>query len=286
MLSYTVIISNLRKVLPILIAVFSIGCEKSKEDRITKYLDVELRKRNLKIVENTPVKMWIAQIGDSREVFSPDLSNLYQIENEDSLRAKVKEKAEHIIDWFTMPKWDEAKQSVFPTIYSVSTISDSTLVCFPLSNDYEYSFTHINYRTHKFTPITKRELKTWNVPILDLANSAFNNLEKKINYNIYVDTLESRNVCRLEPNNQKYHSSLMFTDSFKKEAALTMDYPFYSVLQPWLYSTFLFAHKDLEFFKIYLKKTKNIEKLENTNPYKIKIIKYTESNIEIIDWNE
>jgi hypothetical protein len=115
---------------------------------------------------------------------------------------------------------------------------------------------------------------------LDIVDSAFDNLEREINYKVYQDTIENRSIYKFKPYNERYHTSLLFTNKFEKDLSSKLEYPFYSVLRPWNYPTFVFGQNDLFFFKDFIRK-QNINE-DGIDPYEISIIKYTENNNEII----
>ncbi|MGJ8715160.1 MAG: hypothetical protein ACSHXG_08660 [Maribacter stanieri] len=271
----------MRKIVIIsVILLLIVSCNQTREEIIINRLDSELKQRGLEIDSNFGLRLTIAPIKNKREALTISAYSFLEVENKDSLNQKIIKEAVRLENWFTLPEWDEANQSIFPFLNEVTTRRDSTLIKYPLNEGYEYTFHHSNYNNHKQTQISKRELEIWNVKLLDIVNSAFDNLEREINYVVYMDTLENRNIYKFKPNNERYHTSLLFTNKFKKDLNSKLNYPFYSVLRPWEYPTFIFGQNDLFFFKDYIR-TKNINE-DGINPYEISIIKYTENNIEII----
>lgn len=262
------------------ILILIISCNRTREEIIINRLDSELKWRGLEIDSNFGLSITITPIKNKKESLSTNIYRLLDVENEDSLNKKIIEEAVRLENWFTLPEWDEANQSIFPFLNAVTTRRDSSIIKHPLNEGYKYSFHHQNYNNHKRINISKRELEIWNVKILDIVDSAFDNLERKINYKVYMDTLENRSIYKFKPYNERYHTSLLFTNKFTKDLSSKLNYPFYSVLRPWVYPTFIFGQNDLLFFKDYIRE-KNIYE-DGIDPYEIAIVKYTENNIEII----
>ena len=271
----------MRKIVIIsIILLLIVSCNQTREEIIIDTLDNELKQRGLEIDSHFGLSLTIAPIKNKKEALTISAYSFLEVENKDSLNQKIFKEAERLENWFKLPEWTEANQSIFPFLNAVTTLRDSSILRHPLNEVYEYSFHHQNYNNHKRTNISKRELEIWHVKISDILDSAFDNLEREINYKVYMDTLENRSIYKFKPYNEGYHTSLLFTNKFKKDLSSKLNYPFYSVLQPWIYPTFIFDNNDLLFFKEYLrKKNMNETKIE---PYEIAIIKYTENNIEII----
>ncbi|MBD1263182.1 hypothetical protein HZY62_21525 [Maribacter polysiphoniae] len=273
----------MRKIITISVfLIIIISCNRTKEEVIVNRLESELNKRGLEIDSSFGLLLTISPNNDKFESLSTSVYELMDYKNEDTLNKKIIEQAVRLENWFGIPEWEKSKHSIFPYLNSLTSKKDSLSVIYPLNNHYGYYFHHQNYDTHKYTPITQRELKIWNVPIQKIVKWAFTNLEKEINFEVYLDTLENKDIYRFRPFNERYHTSIMFTNNFKEELKLKLDYPFYSVLRPWYYPTIIFGHDDLNFFKTYLE-TKSIENIDTEYPYEMKIIKYAENEIKIIE---
>ena len=150
-----------------------VSCNRTREEIIINRLGNELKRRNLEIDSSFGLNITITQIKNKRESLSTDIYHLLDIENDDSLDKKIIEEAERLENWFKLPEWSEANQSIFPFLNAVTTLRDSSIIKHPLNEVYEYSFHHQNYNNHKRTNISKRELEIWHIKISDILDSAY-----------------------------------------------------------------------------------------------------------------
>ncbi|WP_375334296.1 hypothetical protein [Flagellimonas sp. C4] len=269
----------MKKYILILASIILVSCLASREERIIEKLRLELESRGLEIDTTDYFNIWISPKDFKLEQVTINITDFGSLENRDSLNLRIIQEAEEIQTWFELPDWNDTLNIFSPTL-SID-VRDQVFNIYKekFTDKYFLSFSHINTKTHKMTPIGSRLLKHWKLSEKEFYEWSRQHLEHLFSRQskLIKTDFPNKSIFQIKSSNERLPHALIFTENFQEEAAEKIGYPFHVILNPYL-PVYVTNDSDLQFLKEYLGTLEL--KIKEQDKLPTELITYKESGIE------
>ncbi|PIB26440.1 hypothetical protein [Maribacter sp. 4G9] len=273
----------MKKYTTILIFLIFVSCLESKEDRIIRKLNSELETRGLEIdtiITHNTTEIIISPKENKEMGTVVPLYEFSDVENQDSLDLLISRKADKLEAWYALPEWNDKRDIFSPWLRKNFNDPQSEIYKHRLTPNYILTFNHSNTKTHRPSTIGKRLLNHWGITEKEFKDWSWNHLNLlydqqselvKINF-------KGRELLHLKCHSEHHQHTLIFSESFKKEASKNMGYPFYIILNK-NFPVYLSKKGDLEFLKESLAEIES--EIKQSDIFPTELLTYTENGIEV-----
>ena len=273
----------LKKYTSILILLIFVSCLESKEDRIIRKLNSELEIRGLEIdtiITHNTTEIIISPKENKEMATVVPVNEFSDVENQDSLDILISIKANKLEAWYALPEWNDKRDIFSPWLRSNFDDLQSEIYKQQLTPSYILTFNHTNTKTHRIRTIGERLLNHWGITKREFKDWSWKHLNLLYDQQakLVKTNFKEREILQLKCHSEHLQHTLVFSESFKKEASKNLDYPFYIILNK-NFPVYLSKKEDLEFLKENLAEIES--KTKQSDLFPTELLTYTKNGIEV-----